>query len=372
MKIVLIRQRYNAFGGAERFVTGALRTLSRDGQAEIHLIARQWQAIEGVRFHRCNPFYLGRLSRDLGFAWRAGKIARSLAPALVQSHERLSGCDIYRAGDGVHREWLRQKTRFESPLKRWLTFANPYHLYVRRSERKLFASPVLKAVICNSHMVKNEIMRYFPIDPAKIHVIYNGVDTTAFRPALPDERTGWRRTHGLPDNVPVFLFVGSGFERKGLNAAIRCLARLPVPACLAVVGRDKRERHYRKQADRLGLSGRVLFFGARNDVKPFYALADAFILPTLYDAFANAALEAMASGLPVLTSTKSGVAEILTEGESGFIFEPHDDPKLIDGMLALCDLERAKTMGRKARSIAERFDWAGTGEALTCLYRSLL
>lgn len=370
MKIAIIRQRYNPYGGAERFVSRALAALSQKDSVDLHLIARKWEPIAGIHFHPCNPFYLGRLTRDIGFAFFACRIAKTLGVDLIQSHERLCCCDIYRAGDGVHREWLKQRSRQLNGLARMLLQANPYHLYLKVVERKMFESRRLRAVICNSQMVKTEILDYFRIDAQKIHVIPNGIDTEAFHPDLKQRRLAYRQQWHIPAETTVYLFVGSGFQRKGLEQTIEAFARLP-QGHLAVVGYDKNEKYYRDLAKRLDVENRVLFFGSQGDVKPFYALADAFVLPTLYDPFSNAVLEAMACGLPVITSAKSGAAEILTEGVSGFVCDALDVEKIADAMLQLNDPDLAITMGFAARNLAERHDWRIIGDSLTHLYQSL-
>lgn len=370
MKIAIIRQRYNPYGGAERFVSRALAALSKQRTVTLHLIARKWEAIEGIQFHSCNPFYLGRLTRDSGFAYFACKMAQKLDVDLIQSHERLCCCDIYRAGDGVHREWLRQRSRQLNGLARILLQLNPYHLYIKIAERKMFESQRLRAVICNSQMVKNEILDNFRIDAQKIHVIPNGIDAQTFHPDLKRQRSAYRQERQISEDATVYLFVGSGYLRKGLQQTIKAFARLP-QGFLAVVGYDKHEERYRTLAKQLKIEERVLFFGSQNDVKPFYALADAFVLPTLYDPFPNAVLEAMACGLPVITSTKSGAAEILTQGSSGFVCDALDVEMIADYMQQLSEPNQANTMGLAARRSAERHDWQIIGDSLTHLYQSL-
>lgn len=373
MKIAIIRQRYNPHGGAERFVSRALTALTRQKVAALHLIARSWEPIDGIQFHRCNPFYLGRLTRDMGFAYFACKTAQAIGADLIQSHERLCCCDIYRAGDGVHREWIKQKTRRLAFVKRWAMRINPYHLYVQAAERRMFESERLRAVICNSQMVKNEILQYFRISETKIHVIYNGVDTAVFHPELKQQqRQAWREKWAIPLDAAVYLFVGSGFERKGLQQTIDAFAALPEQNYLCIVGYDKHEKRYRGRVEKYGISKRVLFFGAQTDVKPFYALADAFVLPTLYDPFSNAILEAMACGLPVIVGSKAGSAELLTDGETGYICAADDIAKINAAMQLLSDRTHAEMMGRKARQIAERYDWTVMGDALENLYQTLI
>ncbi|QPK62114.1 glycosyltransferase family 4 protein [Methylomonas sp. LL1] len=370
MKIAIIRQRYNPYGGAERFVSRALSALSQRRGVTLHLIARKWEPIEGIQFHACNPFYLGRLTRDLGFAVFACKTAEKLDVDLIQSHERLCCCDIYRAGDGVHREWLKQRSRQMNSLMGFLLQANPYHLYLKLAERKMLEGGRLRAVICNSDMVKNEMLGYFRIAEHKIHVIPNGIDTQAFHPGLKQERDQLRQQWRIPADAPVYLFVGSGYQRKGLKQTLQAFA-LQQQGYLLVVGHDKHEQRYRTLAKQLNIGERVLFFGSQQDVKPFYGLSDVFVLPTLYDPFSNAVLEAMASGLPVITSLKSGAAEILTNGVNGFVCDALDIQQLADSMQKLSDRQLAHDMGLLARARAESHDWSIIGDALTHLYQSL-
>jgi UDP-glucose:(heptosyl)LPS alpha-1,3-glucosyltransferase len=249
---------------------------------------------------------------------------------------------------------------------------NPYHLYVQYVERRMFEGERLRAVICNSQMVKNEILGFFRIDANKIHVIYNGVDTSVFHPDLKQQRAALREQYAIPADAAVFLFVGSGFERKGLEQTLEAFSGLPESCYLAVVGHDKHEKRYREAASKSGVSARVQFFGGQGDVKPFYALADAFVLPTLYDPFSNAMLEAMSCGLPLITGNKCGVAELLTDGESGFVCAAGDTAKIKAAMQALCDKKRAEAMGKQARQIAERYDWSVMNNELVTLYQSLI
>ena len=256
LKLALIRQRYTPFGGAERFVSRAMDALQTQG-ASITLLTRKWEG--GGDALTCNPFYLGSLWRDWGFARCVCRTLAQHSFDLVQSHERIPCCDIYRAGDGVHREWLTQRSRVLSPLRRLGVWLDPYHRYTLAAERRLFASPQLKAVICNSRMVKAEIMRHFGVAENKLHVIYSGVDLETFHPRLKGQQRQTVRTQlGIPEHATLFLFVGSGFERKGLATALRAL---PPAAYLAVVGRDRRARNYLRLAAQLGIAERVRFLG---------------------------------------------------------------------------------------------------------------
>ncbi|TAK42238.1 MAG: glycosyltransferase family 1 protein [Betaproteobacteria bacterium] len=361
MRIALVRQRYNPYGGAERFVERALAALERAG-AEVTLITRRWNAAPGRRVLIVDPPYLGSLWRDAGFARAARAAWQRERFDLVQSHERIPGCAVYRAGDGVHRQWLEYRVAAASPLERLAIGANPYHRYVCEAERRLFAHPSLRAVICNSHLVRADIQRHFGLPQEKLPVIYNGVDLEHFRPAAATgERGGGAR----------FLFVGSGFARKGLDTALHALALVP-QAQLVVAGRDREAPRFAALARRLGVAGRVQLLGGVEDVRPLYAAADCFILPTLYDPFPNAALEALAMGVPIIVSRRCGAAELLREGENGWLCEPADAPGLAALMRRAAERAHDRDLKTAARASAEPYGIEAMARGLQQLYAGLV
>ena len=371
LRLALIRQRYTPDGGAERFVERAMATLQAQG-VQITIIARAWQPQAGIKAEICNPFYIGSLWRDWGFARAVRRLLKEKSFDLVQSHERIVGCDIYRAGDGVHREWLKQRSRimgFFGKLRIWL---NPYHHYVKSAERNLFSSSQLRAVICNSRMVKKEIQHYFGVPESKLYVIYNGVDVQAFSPERRRHRDAVRKQYSVPTEATLFLFVGSGFERKGVRQALEVMAQLPPNAHLIVVGRDKRVKKLKQLADILKIEARVHFAGVQSDVKPFYGAADALVLPTLYDPFPNVVMEAMAVGLPVITSAKCGAAELIEHGRNGYVCDALDRSALTESMRSLMNAEVQKRMADEARNTVLSLSQEATTEQLLKLYHGIV
>ena len=373
MRLAIIRQRYTPYGGAERFIEHALEALLERNVA-ISLYTREWPQtnLHLMEPQIVDPFYVGRLWRDWGFARAAcRKIART-EPDLVQSHERLACCDIFRAGDGVHAVWLEERQREAGTFKRLALAASPYHQYVLRMERRLLQSPSLAAVVCNSAMVRDEIKSRFGVPDAKLHLIYNAVDSEAFSPALPADRAATRAQLGIGDDAVVFLLVGSGYERKGVATLLDAMRELPPSALLIVVGRESRMNAYVQRAARAGVAGRVMFAGPQKDPKPFYGAADAFVLPTLYDPLPNAALEAMACGLPIITSTKSGAAELVRGADAGFICASRDVASLAAHMRALMDGALRARLGARARSAVLPFTPPAMTLQLVLLYKALL
>ncbi len=372
MKLAIVRQRYNPFGGAERFVSRALPALERAG-AEVTLICRKAEGWGARRVLQVNPFHIGNVWRDWSFARAARAAWRREGFDVVQSHERIPGCDVYRAGDGVHRRWLELRRAAAAPLERLAIALNPYHRYVCGAEREMFEHPRLRAVICNSRMVREEISRAFRIAPEKLHVIYNGVDLEHFHPRLRESLRGPARASlGCRPRDTLFLFVGAGYARKGLAAAIDALAQARNESFwLLVVGRDRDERRFVEQAARAGVEKQVKFLGAKEDVRPLYSAADCFILPSRYDPFPNTALEALAMGLPAIVSRRCGAAEVVVHGESGWLCEPDDAAGIAALMREADKALQSDRAPQAARAVAERFGIDAMAAKLGELYRAL-
>ncbi len=378
MKIAIIRQRYNPFGGAERFVERALGALAGEG-AEVSLITRNWDGAPRAGFRQitCDPPYSrlfgGRAARDRSFAAAAQAEMAKGGFDITQSHERIPGCMIFRAGDGVHAAWLDHRARSLGSLQRLTQRWSPYHRYVLGAERAMFAHPALQAVICNSQMVADEVARYYGVARDKLQVIYNGVDTEAFHPGLAGQhREATRSVAGIPDDAPILLFVGSGFERKGVPQLLRAAARMQrTDARIVIVGADRKLSAMRKLSGQLGLSERVLFTGPFKDVRPWYGAADGFVLPTLYDPCPNAALEALASGLPVLTSTTCGAQEWVRVGENGWVVDAVDINGLAKRLDDLAGLAGNAAARKAARAVAEPLTLPAMADRLLALYHRL-
>ena len=373
MRLALIRQRYTPYGGAERFLEGALEALL-ERNVGITLYTREWPQtkLQLIEPHICNPYYLGRVWRDWGFARVVAREVAHSRANLVQSHERLLSCDVYRAGDGVHAVWLEERLADASALRTFAVRTNAWHQYTLHMERKLYASPLLRAVICNSKMVRDEIGSRFGLPSDRLPVVYNAVDTEAFAPALAGHRTALREQYRIPQDATAFLLVGSGYERKGVAAAIRALAQLPDDTRLLIVGHESKLAHYEAQARTHGVAARVIFAGPQVDPKPFFGAADAFVLPTLYDPCPNAALEALACALPVITSTKSGAAELVLLHHAGLVCPSRDVAGLVAHMQAMRDPQLRAAMGQRGRTAVEPLTPAAMTLQLVLLYKQLL
>ncbi|MEO7742696.1 MAG: glycosyltransferase family 4 protein [Usitatibacter sp.] len=369
-RIALVRSRYDPAGGAERFVQAAIAALRAEG-VSLSIIARQWPGNDGSAI-LLDPFHVGSLWRDWGFARAVCREVAQRRFALVQSHERITCCDVYRAGDGVHAQWLAERARVQGPVARLATRLSPHHRYVLAAEHALFTGARLRAVICNSAMVRDEIVARFGTAADKLVLIRNAVDAAAFHPRLEAEmRHAVRQQLGIPREAQVVLHVGSGFERKGVRAMLESVAQARGKPWAVVVGRDKRTAAHAALARTLGLGERVRFVGLVSDARPYYAAADVFVLATLYDPQPNAALEAMACGLPVVTTRKCGVAEMIEEGESGCVRDALDIAGLAGAIERLAGAEGIR-VGANGRARVEPFTPQAMAAEYLSLYRRLL
>jgi UDP-glucose:(heptosyl)LPS alpha-1,3-glucosyltransferase len=370
-RLALVRQKYRPDGGAERFVSRALEALEQHN-LELNVITRQWQGEvkPNWHIHLCNPWKFGRISRERGFANAARTLWQREQFDLVQSHERIPGCDLYRAGDGVHRRWLLQRARILPGWRGKQLMVDRYHRYVMNAEQEMYAAPELKAVICNAELIKQEIIEDFGLPADKIHVIYNAIDNQRFLPVTESQRAVLRQQYQIPITASCLIYVGSGFERKGLAAAIRAIAG--TDRHLLVVGKDKEEKRYQALSQTLGCGNRVHFLGMQTNTLPFYQMADGLLLPTLYDPFPNVILEAMSCGLPVITTPTCGGAEFIRDGVNGFVCDALDINALKQAIMALPHHALGTPQAQQAREKIMRHNPAQLSAQLIALYQQLV
>ena len=242
-------------------------------------------------------------------SWRYTQFINQLpiyhANNVVYSLEYGPNCDIYRAGDGIHR--LNVVRRYGS-RKTWVV--NPWHWLAPRLERNSFESA--RYIIANSELVRSHIVQTYPHVQDKIVTIYNGFDENVFKLA-DDDKAILRQQLALPPaGDKILLLSGSGFERKGLHHAVRVLANLHERGCrayLVVVGKGD-SAYVQKLINQAGLADYILFRGLVDNVAQYYQAADLMILLTRYDPFSNACLEALACSCPVITTRNNGAAEV--------------------------------------------------------------
>ncbi|RMF17298.1 MAG: glycosyltransferase family 1 protein [Gammaproteobacteria bacterium] len=372
VKVALIRQQFRPDGGAERMVMNTIQALSGK-QVELSVIAHQWQPAGTtgmpVEFLQAERKGLTRAAKLRTFTAAVQERLRAHPFDIVQSFERVPGVQIYRAGDGVHATWLEQKARMDGPLSRWWTRHDHFHRAVMEQESALYAHPALRKVICISEMIRKDVMLRFGVSPEQAVTVYNGVDLTRFRPREKHERQAIRQRLGLPKCAPILLYVGSGFQRKGVDILLQAAATLPEDLHWVICGHDKAIARYQKRAHQLGLSGRIHFAGPQADIADWYALADALVHPAWYEPFGNVVLEALASGVGVIATDRTGASELLTPG-CGAVVPAGNAGELADAIRRhLADFESWRT---NARKVAEDYPLSRMSASLLSLYQEIL
>jgi UDP-glucose:(heptosyl)LPS alpha-1,3-glucosyltransferase len=314
--IAFVRRGYSPTGGAERYLKRLARGVIEAGH-EIQLIAsNDWPEDQW-------PFGLiRRLSAEsvIGFADELEQIRPQLHCDALFSLERVWSCDIYRAGDGVHRAWLERRRKFEIPLKQFVRAANRKHRDLLQLEESLFAHRKAGRLIVASEMVRHEILDLYGYPADKIEITRNGVPIDKFRFDPELRETAREHLKLKPDQIAL-LFAGSGWERKGLLFAIQAMALCKNRKMRLLVAGRGNERLYKTTRLRFWREEPVQFLGEVADLVHVYAAADIFILPTIYDPFSNACLEALACGLPIITTRANGFSEIIEDTVHGSIVD---------------------------------------------------
>lgn len=221
-------------------------------------------------------------------------------------------------------------------------------------------------VIAASHRVRSEL-KQVGVDDQRIRVVWNGSDPMEFRPGTDPSRLSL----GLPQEGCLALFAGDiKTRRKNLDTVLKALVSCPC-VHLAVVGR-KEESPYPAMAERLGIADRVTFLGFRSDIARIMQACDLFVFPSRYEPFGIVVLEAMLTGLPVITATTVGASEMITP-EAGLVLpEPEDAEALAQALRALAgDPERRRAMGQTARCIGQRHTWTDMAAAYLQVYREV-
>lgn len=314
MKIALIRRQFSATGGAELYVQRLLAALSEAGH-ETHLFAEKWEGqAAGVRFHTVAAGG-ARAERPLRFAQAVDAALRQETFDCVFSLERTLRQDVYRAGDGLHRVWLERRRQFAPWWKRPLVGRGAFHRAMLALEARTFDPAGTRHVIVNSEMVRGEIARHFPDFPQeRVHTIRNGVEVGRFQSV---SKTTARRRFGLKDDDFVLVFVGSGWERKGLPWLLRFMAGRSDDSHLKllVVTRDRMRGR---------VPPNVVLTGPLGDVEAAYAAADLLTFLPVYEPCANVVSEALATGIPAITTAFNGASELIEPGVNGHVL---DDPR---------------------------------------------
>ncbi len=348
LTIAFVRRGYSPSGGAENYLKRLAQGVVDLGHSAQLIATDDWPT---------NEWPFGSIARvkansAIGFANELEKL--EIRCDVLMSLERVWRCDVYRAGDGVHQAWLNRRRKFEMPLQRFVRGINRKHRDILQLEESLFAKGGAGRVIANSEMAKKEITDLYRYPSEKVDIVRNGVPLEKFRfdPALREKSRNDLKLK--PDQIAL-LFAGSGWERKGLRFAIEAMELCRDRKLRLLVAGRGDARGYKPK--RFFTEEPVRFLGELGDLRPIYAAADIFILPSIYDPFSNACLEALAFGLPVITTRDNGFSEIIENGVHGSIVDlPNNVAALRDAIRFWSDESRRSSTRSAAVERASQFD----------------
>ena len=373
LRIALVANHIHFRGGMERYCAELATALCTEHDVHLFTCEADDVPLDKVTVHPVRTAQKPFAALFAQFYWQTSRMIRMEDYDIVHTiggitaHQNIVTAQYcqYAWGDAIRREPGAREG------------INAYHQFMWRMsgyfEKKAIASAQTLGISANSERTSGDLVKFYGANPAKIQVIYNGVDSDRFTPANVQHRSAIRQRYGIPDAALVVLFVGE-YRRKGLATVVRAVGDLQDPRVhLLAVGRGDAE-HFRALAAQAGIAGRATFAGPTRDVEQVFGAADLFAFPTYYEPFGMVITEAMASGLPVITSRSAGASEMITEGVSGLLLDrPGDDEELSRKIMSLlADEPGRKEMGLRARPAASGYSWSHVAEdTLRLYYRSL-
>jgi len=371
--------------GTERRIAEWISRLPRD--YEIHIYSQRVEEVDLTRMTwHCIPAIPG--PHIVNFLWwfAANHVWRWLDARFRGLRYDL----VYTAGTNcvdadlisvhiVFAEFFRQVASelrlLGNPVRFWprLLHRRLYYKLIIFLERRLYTNPKT-GIILIAKKTAADLKHFYGIDN-DLPVVYIGLDQRIFNPeSRLRNRAAMRAQLGLGDGQFVLLLVGNDWKKKGIAALLEALATLKdLPLILVVAGKDD-STPYQARIRELGLQGHVMFQPPRADVQTYYAVADVYVGPSLEDTFAQPPAEAMACGLPVITTATNGTSEIMADGVDGMIVQDPNDAADLAAKIRLLfdDPALRERMGHAASQTAQNYTWDRNGEQMRAIFAERL
>ncbi len=367
-KVAVIIPKYGLVGGAEQFAFELTERIARDGRWEMHVFAHRWRAeTDRIIFHRIPVISFPKLFTTISFASFVRRKLSGMRFDIVHSHERVFEAHIFTMHGIPHRAWVRDVRKKRMSLYDFGTAWVEHSLITRGNCRKFLAV---------SELSRQEFLREYEVSPKNIEVMHPGVDVERFQRYERDQcRRYLIERHYLGSETRIILFVSMNFEIKGLDTILAALGRFKAirPTAdfiLLVVGRGNIGK-YRAMAKEFGIEGQVSFTGvvAKEDIARYYRGADVYAMLSKFDTFGMAALEAMASSVPVVVSDRVGAADLVTQGTNGFVVGHSADAAMIaETIQDIFDEPRRCSMAEAALKTARLHSWDAAADKMRLLY----
>ncbi|MBX3390543.1 MAG: glycosyltransferase family 4 protein [Phycisphaeraceae bacterium] len=366
MRIAFVLDRYDAVGGgAQRWTHDHAQRLLHDGH-HIHIYARSIKgAPAGARTHLVE---IGQLAagRRLRFGAAVDRMLQNEKFDIVLDMGDGWQADVMMPHHGIRRYVYQQRSRLSHGLLRWarpLGFAVlPRYREFRKMERLQYAKKGAAAIVAVSEMVRRQLLSTYPIEPSRVVVIHNGVDLGRFKPDDSGVNRDQIRSELKWQSRTIYLTVAHDFKLKGVDRILAAMAHLRGrgrDAGLIVIGGGDIPK-YERIARHMGVANDVIFMGDQEDPVPYYHASDVFVLPTLYDPCPLVVMEALACGLPVITTSYNGATELMTLPRDGVVLnDPMNVMELALAMLRFDEAETARLAPERATA-SRRVDLCAT------------
>lgn len=304
MKIALIHMRHANTGGTELFLNHLSRYLAEQGE-EVTIICRTHveSSHSNIKFVKLAGLAIGKSHRIWKFAKDVENHLKSHHYDFVYGLGKTWSHDMLRIGGGT-RMHLVDTIRDGKP--------NLKDKVAIEIEQRSMKDGAYRHIVANSYKSAHEIQQAYNVQPEKISVIHNFVDTKQFdRERVSVDVEAFRNSLSIDWSKPVFLFLGTGYRRKGLSEALQAFSQLSIEANLLIVGRESHEENYKQQAQSLKITEKCHFLGSQTTPELFFSLVDCYVFPTHYEPFGFTAIEALSCGCPVITTEDCGAKEVM-------------------------------------------------------------
>ena len=387
LKIAFIARDINHHAGPARVTAALIERLCEDHQVSVFS-----HTIDGIDLSKIKHYKIPAVTRPKFLAYITFLVSSTIILAILSLFRKrdfdiIHGYVCAFSTDVItfhfcEKEGLRleEASIIEMPHRSVLQKlkALDHRIYRRLAafvEGLVFGHNSSKARIVVSQSMKREFICHYGDAAKSIIVIPNGVDQKMFNPAnqlLYGDRI--RQKHGISRSDLVLMFAGGDWERKGVPYIIEALSLLTRPDVKLLIVGSGDEKLYGQLAELKQVRERIIFVSHSSVLWEYYAASDVFVFPTIYEPFGLVIVEAMASGLPVITSRVAGAADVIIDGVNGLLLrEPSDVNDLAAKIeLLLSNAELRKTMGERAREAVEGLSWDWVAQKTIGVYNRVL
>jgi UDP-glucose:(heptosyl)LPS alpha-1,3-glucosyltransferase len=364
-----------ARGGAERYTVELAGKLATRGH-QVHLIATRFgDAVPGVAAIPIHATATTRAGRYLAFLDGVDAHLSQQRYDIVHAMLPVRSCDIYHPHAGMAaagiQTHLSRSTLPGRTAARLANHLNRKRQAYARTERRLLEGSHPPVVLCLSDYVKGSILKHYPHLGERLTKLFNAVNLETFDPGITAaSRPALRARLGIGADRVVALMIAQHFERKGLPQLIDAVAQVSAPIIVVVVGKDNPSA-MAQRARRLGIGERIIFAGTTDSPADFYSAADFFVLPTRHDSCSLVVLEALAMGLPTISTIFNGACEIMTPGRHGFVLDdPGDVTALAEALRQLTDANTRTAMSQACLGLRPRLSFDAHVDRLEQIYQN--